>query len=239
MANWGMVIDLDKCVGCQACSLACKAENNVPHGSPYEQKRRQDIYWHKVIAATEGEYPAVNTQIIPMPCMHCEHPPCVNVCPAKATVKRGDGIVMQNFRRCIGCRYCMVACPYGARSFNFKTQESEEYQRPDLPPDLDLGYGSHIGPWPYPHRTRGVVEKCTYCFHRIDQALENGWEIGSKIDGEDGVLPACVEACPTEARYFGDLDDPESAVSKLLASRTYIKLREEMATSPKTIYLPR
>ena len=239
MANWGMVIDLDKCVGCQACSLACKAENNVPHGSPYEQKRRQDIYWHKVIAATEGEYPAVNTQIIPMPCMHCEHPPCVNVCPAKATVKRGDGIVMQNFRRCIGCRYCMVACPYGARSFNFKTQESEEYQRPDLPPDLDLGYGSHIGPWPYPHRTRGVVEKCTYCFHRIDQAKENGWEIGSKIDGEDGVLPACVEACPTEARYFGDLDNPDSMVSKLLASRTYIKLREEMATSPKTIYLPR
>jgi len=239
MENWGMVIDLDKCVGCQACSLACKAENNVPHGSPYEQKRRQDIYWHKVIAATEGEYPAVNTQIIPMPCMHCEHPPCVNVCPAKATVKRGDGIVMQNFRRCIGCRYCMVACPYGARNFNFKTQESEEYQRPDLPPDLDLGYGSHIGPWPYPHRTRGVVEKCTYCFHRIDQAKENGWEIGSKIDGEDGVLPACVEACPTEARYFGDLDNPDSMVSKLLASRTYIKLREEMATSPKTIYLPR
>ena len=239
MANWGMVIDLDKCVGCQACSLACKAENNVPHGSPYEQDRRQDIYWHKVIAATEGEYPAVNTQIIPMPCMHCEHPPCVNVCPAKATVKRGDGIVMQNFRRCIGCRYCMVACPYGARNFNFKTQESEEYQRPDLPPDLDLGYGSHIGPWPYPHRTRGVVEKCTYCFHRIDQALENGWEIGSKIDGEDGVLPACVEACPTEARYFGDLDDPDSMVSKLLASRTYMKLREEMATDPKTRYLPR
>jgi molybdopterin-containing oxidoreductase family iron-sulfur binding subunit len=133
----------------------------------------------------------------------------------------------------------MVACPYGARSFNFKTQEDEEYQRPDLPPDLDLSYGGHIGPWPYPHRTRGVVEKCTYCFHRIDQALENGWEIGSRVDGEDGVLPACVEACPTEARYFGDLDDPESMVSKLLASGTCIKLREEMATDPKTRYLPR
>jgi len=239
MARWGMVIDLDKCVGCQACSLACKAENNVPHGSPYEQKRHQDMYWHKVIAATEGEYPAVNTQIIPMPCMHCEHPPCVTVCPAKATFKREDGIVMQNFRRCIGCRYCMVACPYGARNFNFKTQESEEYQRPDLPPDLDLGFASHIGPWPYPHRTRGVVEKCTYCFHRIDQALERGWEIGSKIDGEDGVLPACVEACPTEARYFGDLDDPDSAVSRLLASRTYMELREEMGTDPQTRYLPR
>jgi len=193
------------------------------------------MYWHKVIAASEGDYPSVNTQIIPMPCMHCTHPPCVNVCPSKATFVRDDGIVMQNFRRCLGCRYCIVACPYGARNFNFKTQESKEYQRPDLPPDLDLGYASHIGPWPYPHRTRGVVEKCTYCFHRIDQALENGLEIGSP----DGVVPACVEACPTEARFFGDLDDPESTVSKLLASRTYIKLREEMATNPKTIYLPR
>lgn len=236
MARWGMVIDLDKCVGCQACSLACKAENNVPHGSPYEQKRHQDMYWHKVIAATEGEYPAVNTQIIPMPCMHCTHPPCVNVCPSKATFVREDGIVMQNFRRCLGCRYCIVACPYGARNFNFKTQEDEEYQRPDLPLDLDLGFESHIGPWPYPHRTRGVVEKCTYCFHRIDQARENGSDIGSP----DGVVPACVEACPTEARYFGDLDDPESTVRKLLASgRTSFKLREEMGTDPQTRYLPR
>src|SRR5512136_219670 len=235
MSRWGMVIDLDKCVGCQACSLACKAENNVPHGSPYEQKRHQDVYWHKVIAASEGEYPVVNTQIIPMPCMHCDNPPCVNVCPSKATYKRGDGIVMQNFRRCLGCRYCIVACPYGARNFNFKDQEEEQYQRPDLPPDLDLSYAGHIGPWPYPHRTRGVVEKCTYCFHRIDQAHANGWEIGSP----NGVLPACVEACPTEARFFGDLDDPDSMVSKLLASRTYIKLREDMLTNPKTIYLPR
>ena len=153
MANWGMVIDLDKCVGCQACSLACKAENNVPHGTPYEHDRHHDMYWHKVIAAWEGEYPAVNTQIIPMPCMHCEHPPCVNVCPSKATYKRGDGIVMQNFRRCLGCRYCIVACPYGARNFNFKDQQDEEYQRPDLPPDLDLSYEGHIGPWPYPHRS--------------------------------------------------------------------------------------
>jgi len=239
MANWGMIIDLDKCVGCQACSLACKAENNVPHGSPYEHKRHHDIFWHKVIAVSEGEYPSVNTQIIPMPCMHCDHPPCVNVCPSKATYKRDDGIVMQNFRRCLGCRYCIVACPYGARSFNFKDQQDEEYQRPDLPPDLDLSYKGHIGPWPYPHRTRGVVEKCTYCFHRIDQALAKGEEVGSKLHGHHGVLPACVEACPTEARYFGDLDDPESAVHTLMASRSFIRLREDMLTSPKTTYLPR
>lgn len=235
MSAWGMVIDLDKCVGCQACSLACKAENNVPYGSPHEHRRHTDVYWHKVIAASEGEYPTVNTQIIPMPCMHCDHPPCVSVCPAKATYRRSDGIVMQNFRRCIGCRYCMVACPYGARSFNFKDQEEEEYHRPDLPPDKGLDFVAYIGSWPFPRRTRGVVEKCTYCFHRIDEALVKGWKIG----GPDGVVPACVEACPTNARFFGDLHDPESEVSRLLASRTSIKLREEMATEPKTIYLPK
>ena len=233
MAHWGMVIDLDKCVGCQACSLACKSENNVPFGSPDEQRRRLDIFWHKVIAASKGEYPNATTEIIPMPCMHCEHPSCVPVCPAKATYQREDGIVMQNFRRCIGCKYCIVACPYGARSFNYKEQEDEEYQRPDLPPDLGLSFETYIGPWPYPHRTHGVVEKCTFCFHRIDQGLKQGRRIG--ID----VVPACVEACPTVARAFGDLDDPKSNVSQLLASRDSLKLREEFGTEPKVIYLPR
>ena len=233
MAKWGMVIDLDKCVGCQACSIACKAENNVPHGSPDEQKRKIDPYWHKVIAVSRGKYPTVNIEIIPMPCMHCEHPPCVTVCPAKATYKREDGIVMQNFRRCIGCRYCIVACPYGARSFNYKDQAEKEYHRPDLPPDLGLDSKTHIGPWPFPHRTHGVVEKCTFCFHRIDQGLKEGKKIG--VD----VVPACVEACPSEARAFGDLDDPTSGVSKLLASRGSFRLREDRGTEPKVFYLPR
>lgn len=233
MAKWAMVIDLDKCVGCQACSLACKSENNVPFGSPDEQRRRLDIFWHKVIAASKGEYPSATTEIIPMPCMHCEHPSCVPVCPAKATYQREDGIVMQNFRRCIGCKYCIVACPYGARNFNYKEQENEEYQRPDLPPDLGLSFKTYIGPWPYPHRTHGVVEKCTFCFHRIDQALKQGKRIG--ID----VVPACVEACPTVARAFGDLDDPKSNVSQLLASRDSLRLRPEFGTKPKVIYLPR
>lgn len=231
--KWGMVIDLDKCTGCQACSIACKSENNVPHGSPDEQKRRLEAYWHKVIAVTNNDYPSVNTTIIPMPCMHCENPACVQVCPAKATYKRGDGIVMQNFRRCLGCKYCIVACPYGARSFNYKEQENQEYLRPDLPEDLGLENKDYIGPWPYPHRTHGVVEKCTFCFHRIDQGLKNGKEIG--ID----VVPACVEACPAEARVFGNIEDPESNVSKLLASRTSFKLKEDFGTEPKVTYLAR
>ena len=175
MPRWGMVIDLDKCVGCQACSTACKNENNVPHGSPDEQRLRRDIYWNKVIAVTNGKYPRVNTELIPMPCMHCDHAPCVTVCPAKATYRREDGIIVQDFRRCIGCKYCIVACPYGARSFNSKEQEEEEYHRPDLPPDRNVW-----GQWPFPTRTHGVVEKCTFCFHRIDQAIKEGKKIGNR-----------------------------------------------------------
>ena len=122
MARWGMVIDLDKCTGCQACTIACKEENNVPYGSPEENKRRLVPYWNKVIAVSNGEYPSVNVEMIPMPCMHCDNPPCVQVCPAKATYLREDGIVVQNYRRCIGCKYCIAACPYGVRNFNYKDQ---------------------------------------------------------------------------------------------------------------------
>jgi Fe-S-cluster-containing dehydrogenase component len=228
MARWGMVIDLDKCTGCQACTIACKEENNVPHGSPQENVRRTELYWNKVIAVSNGEYPAVNIEMIPMPCMHCESPPCVQVCPAKATYVREDGIVVQNFRRCIGCKYCIAACPYGVRSFNYKDQEEKEYQRPDPPPDRTVR-----GPWPFPHRTHGVVEKCTFCFHRIDDGLKKGLTIG--VD----VVPACVEACPTKARTFGDLDDPHSGVSQLLATRGSFRLRETMGTRPKVYYLPK
>jgi len=227
MPRWGMVIDLDKCVGCQACTIACKEENNIPHGSPQEQKRHREIYWNRVLAVTqEGEYPSTRVQIISMPCMQCDEAPCVLVCPAKATYRRPDGIIMQDFRRCIGCRYCIVACPYGVRNFNFKDQPVEEYHRPETPPDRPS-----IGPWPFPQRTRGVVEKCTFNFHRIDAALKAGKKVGTDV------VPACVEACPTKARAFGDLDDPESEVSKLLATRGHFRLREEFGTNPKVFYL--
>jgi Fe-S-cluster-containing dehydrogenase component len=228
MAKWGMVIDLDKCVGCQACVVSCKEENNVPHGSPEEQRLRREIYWHKMIAVTKGKYPHVRTEVIPMPCMHCDHPPCVTVCPAKATFQRDDGIVVQYYRRCIGCKYCMVACPYGARSFNYKAQEAKAYHRQDEPPDR-----KSWDPWPFPVRTQGVVEKCTFCFHRIDQGLKEGKKIGTEV------VPACVEACPSHARVFGDLDDPQSPLAQLLASRASFRLREELATQPKVIYLSR
>ena len=233
MAKWGMVIDLGKCTGCQACTIACKEENNVPHGSPGEQKRRIEMYWHKVIAVSNGEYPSVSTQTIPMPCMHCDDPPCVMVCPAKATYKSSDGIVMQNYRRCIGCKYCIVACPYGARNFNYKEQEEEEYHHKDSAPDKSIR-----GPWPFPNRTHGVVEKCTFCFHRIELAkIEHPQDWEGRIGTE--VVPACVEACPAGARYFGDLDNPDGEVAGILAKRQWMRLREELSTDPKVFYIPK
>ncbi len=158
----------------------------------------------------------------------CDNPPCVQVCPAQATYRRDDGIVVQNFRRCIGCKYCIIACPYGVRSFNYKDPSEQGYDRPDLPPDR-----ADKGVWPYPHRVHGVVEKCTFCFHRIDQATREGKKVGEDI------VPACAEACPARAIDFGDLDDPESKVSQLLATRQSFRLRESMDTQPKVFYLPR
>ncbi|RJQ37982.1 MAG: 4Fe-4S dicluster domain-containing protein [Dehalococcoidia bacterium] len=226
MAKWGMVIDLGKCTGCQSCSVACKAENDVPHGSPEEHQQQRAPFWHKVFAVSQGEYPTQKINLIPMPCMHCEDAPCIVVCPAKATYHREDGIVIQNFRRCIGCRYCIVACPYGVRNFNFKDQVSQEYHRPDLPLER-----TDKGIWPFPQRVRGVVEKCTFCFHRIDQAIREGKKVGSDV------VPACAEACPARAISFGDIEDPNSEVSRLLATRGSFRLREEMKTEPKVFYL--
>jgi Fe-S-cluster-containing dehydrogenase component len=135
---------------------------------------------------------------------------------------------MQDFRKCIGCKYCMIACPYGVRNYNYKDPVEEEYYRPDAPPDRPS-----VGPWPFPTRVEGVVEKCTFCFHRIDRAIREGKAIGTDV------VPACAEACPAHAIAFGDLNDPSSDVSRLIASREWFRLRPELETHPKTYYLPR
>lgn len=214
---YGMVIDLDKCTCCQSCTIACKAENNVPYSTPEDYKRQRMISWHRVIVSTVGKYPSAKMQIYPMPCFHCENAPCVKVCPTRASYKRKDGLVIIDQKICIGCKYCMIACPYGARFFNFKKQEGKEYHNPDVP-----------------LRKEGVVEKCTFCVHRIDKAVKEGKKVGNP-DGE--VTTACNEACPAGARYFGDLDDPNSVVSKLLGARKGVQLRQDLLTNPSVYYL--
>lgn len=202
--RYGMAIDLKSCIGCHTCSVACKSANNLPN----------DMWWNRVLTiggesmdTAAGVYPNNKMEFLPMNCQHCENAPCVKACPVGATYQREDGIVIQDYDKCIGCRMCMVACPYNARSFNWKKPEY---------------YVEHaVGDFDAPEHQYNVVEKCTFCVNRIDR----------------GEKPACMVLCPGRARYWGDLDDPESEVSKAIKGRNYVKLLEEKGTKPKVFYL--
>ncbi len=227
MPRWGMVIDLDKCTACQACTIACQAENNVPFAGPDETALDRSKHWHDVMADVkgEGEYPDLHARFIPRPCMHCEEPPCVAVCPVGATYLDDEGIVRVDYQRCIGCRYCITACPYAIRYFNWYA------------PEYPAGYDIYMNP-NVPLRPVGVVEKCTFCIHRLEQAKREAAAQGRELTDADVVLlPACNQACPASARYFGDLDDPESTVSRLASSPRAFKLMEDIGTEPKVYYL--
>jgi Fe-S-cluster-containing dehydrogenase component len=206
--SWAMVIDRAKCVGCGHCTLACRAHNDVP----------PSISWNTVIQIGES---AGDPVFLPRPCMHCEHPPCVEVCMVRASYQRADGIVMMDYDRCIGCRYCEVACPYFARAFNWETFTGPN---PTVP---EWGHPE------IPRRPRGVVEKCTFCFHRIDRGLALGLTPG--VDEE--ATPACVVACPVGGRAFGDLNDPQSEVNRLLKDIPSCRLRDDLGTEPRVYYL--
>jgi Fe-S-cluster-containing dehydrogenase component len=207
--SWAMVIDQSKCVGCGHCVQACKAHNDVP----------PNIEWTRVV---EGEEIDGRQTFIPIPCMHCEEAPCTHVCLVGATYSRPDGIVMMDYGRCIGCRYCEVACPYGVRSFNWETFDDEN---PAIPT---------WGQPEVPRRPRGVVEKCSFCYQRIDRGLGLGLTPGV----DQTATPACVVACPMKARVFGDLNDPESPVSQVLAKHASFRLRDGLGTEPRVYYLP-
>jgi len=227
MPRWGMVIDLDKCTACQACTVACQAENNVPFAGPDETALDRSKHWHDVMTelGEEGRYPDFHVRFIPRPCMHCEEPPCVKVCPVGATYVDDEGIVRMNYQRCIGCRYCTTACPYTIRYFNWYA------------PEYPAGYDVYLNP-NVPVRPVGVVEKCSFCIHRLEQAKREATAQGRELTDADLVLlPACNQACPASARYFGDLDDQESTVSRLSHSPRAFRLLEDLGTEPKVYYL--
>lgn len=239
MPHWSMVIDLDKCVACQACSIACRFENNTPVVKPDEALKGRAIRWNDVFPfpanPTEdtGEYPNVITRYLPRPCMQCENPPCIKVCPVQATFIDEAGIVRQNYARCIGCRFCTVACPYGVRYFNWHAPQWEASLSEYLNPDRIEGDGVLEGP---AVRPKGVVEKCTFCIHRLHKSQARARAEG-RDEGSAGYVPACVQTCTGKARYFGDLDDPNSTVSLLATSPRAFRLMEDLGTHPKVIYL--
>lgn len=239
MTQWAMVIDLDKCVACQGCSIACRFENNISVVPPSEAKRGRAIRWNDVfpnpINPTEetGEYPTVKTRYMTRPCMHCANAPCIKVCPVKATYRDEEGLVHQNYERCIGCRFCTVACPYGVRYFNWYAPEWTPELAQHLTPDKVQGPGVSEGP---AERLRGVVEKCTFCIHRLYKARAQAEAEGRDFRPNDYV-PACVQTCTGKARYFGDLEDPESTVFQLAHLPRAFRLLEDVGTHPKVIYL--
>ncbi len=213
--RYGMVIDLERCFGCRACVQACKVENNTPGA----------VSWMYLFRYEEGSYPNVTVGYMSRPCMHCSNPPCVKVCPVGARFRREDGLVLTDFRRCIGCRYCQVACPYGVNYFNWKKPKDNYYldwdgeTPPYKNPDHDKQYGGRTvsGGGHYV----GVMEKCTFCVHRLAK----------------GLLPACVSNCPAHVYHFGDLNDPNSAVSEVLGKKKWIRLQEHLDTQPSVFYV--
>ena len=208
--RYAMAIDLRRCVGCQTCTAACKSANATPPG----------VQWRRVLDIESGEFPDVRRTFLPVACMHCANPPCMHVCPTTATRQREDGLVTIDYDICIGCSNCIMACPYDARSI-------------ESMPRYAYGEPMQSETARFDPERLSVATKCTFCKERIDLAAVTGQTPG--VDPE--VTPACVNSCISGAMYFGDVNDPYSNISTLLADTQHFRMHEELGTDPSVYYI--
>ena len=215
MPRWGMVIDLKKCVSCYACMIACKQEHFLPPG----------IFWSRLLVTEAGEYPRVKKMTYPVLCNHCKEAVCVDVCPTGASSRREDGVVAIDAIACVGCQYCVIACPYQQRTY--LRENGREYFPGQGQTEIEV-----IGQKLYPLEA-GTVIKCNFCVEKIDEGIAKGLKPGVDRDA----TPACVNICMVKARHFGDLNDPASNVSVLVRERNGHPLRPELGTQPSVYYI--
>jgi Fe-S-cluster-containing dehydrogenase component len=221
--QWAMVIDLDRCTGCEACVVACNVENNVATVGAEEAAKGRMMNWIRIERYFEGEFPDIRVKFRPVMCQHCEEAPCEPVCPVYATYHTDEGLNAQVYNRCVGTRYCANNCPYTVRSFNFFDHVWDAPLQKAWNPEVSV-------------RSKGVMEKCTFCVQRIKAGEAIAKDENRDVRDGD-VVPACVQTCPTKAMYFGNIADPASEVARLSKSSRASKLLEDLGTKPKVIYL--